>query len=283
MAGQKFNVENGIHVTGDPNTANSIIDHDLTVNGRIRVNGDLLFVTGNLQVLGSTLYTSNVVSDIIPTSNVTYSVGSSDKFFANGYFANVFVATNILPLANNVALGNTTSRFAGYFTTINASGSVTIGGNTVVGSNSLAVDTTNNRVSVNTSTPNTSSAMTVGGNVSVTGTVNAAAITLANAVFVTNSVAVSNTSLNDIDGWSASVGKCAKLVIVATDSGTNIHSIEMLVINEGTNVLITKYAELFNTSLGEFSAAISGGNVTVNFTAAAPGTYTVKTLREMIV
>ena len=283
MAGSKFNIENGLHVTGDANTANSIFEHDVTVNGRVRVNGDLLFVTGNLQVLGSTLYTTNVTSDIIPSTNATYQVGNSSLFFSNGYFANLYVGVAALPTTNGVNLGNTSSRFNTFSTNVNASGVVTISGNTTVGANALLVDTTNLRVSVNTSSPNTSAAMTVGGNVVIqSGSVTANSAILANALITTNTATVTNTSLNDIDGWTGSQGKCAKLLLFVTDGGTNVHSLEMLLIHEGTNVLITKYAEIYNSSLGEFSAAISGGNVTINFTAAAPGTYTVKSVRQMI-
>ena len=77
-----------------------------------------------------------------------------------------------------------------------------------------------------------------------------------------------------IDTFSASALRTAKyLVQIEHDSDSKYHSSELLLTHNGSQVYITEYAMVTtDSSLGEFDASISGGNVTLTLTPSYTNT-----------
>ena len=62
-----------------------------------------------------------------------------------------------------------------------------------------------------------------------------------------------------------------------------IHSVELMVIHEGTNVYISKYGEMYNTAvIATFDAAINGSNLELRATAANNQNYVYKIARTAL-
>lgn len=305
MAGQKFKVENGIHVIGDDE---SLFEQDVKVNGRVRINGDLLFVNGNLEVSGETRYTTEVTGTILPGANtgggtdgdLDYDIGSDTKRWRTGYFGNVVVSSGLFAGSNNRQLGNTSMRFNAYFTNVYASGTTTLIGNVAINTDAFVVDTTNKRASVN-ATPLGNNALTIGGttslggNVAVTGQVIATAnvtgtnLILTNGGVFTNTATITSNIPTICDSFSRlTVGAVKYLCYIYSSAGGLVQTNELLIVQNGTSVFMTRYGETFNTKLGEFDADISGNTVLLTFqNSATPSpnasyTYTVKTLRQQL-
>lgn len=192
----QFKVENGLLVRGNSNCEN-----DFQVSGNVIVGGTLV-------------YTGTAAGSIIPTANVTYSIGNSslqwsEMFAANvtasaslsapGLIANttaIIASGSLLPSSNNGAFGNTTRRWDAYannanllsigvsglanLATVNTSGALAVGG---VGTFTVNVNITG--------------AVSIGGNAAVTGnsTLTGAAA-LSNTLTVAGAVTItSNTTL----------------------------------------------------------------------------------------
>ena len=71
-----------IHTTGNVLATNAVINA-LTVNGVTTQSGNLNVTNGNLNVVGTTWVTGN----ILPTANVTYNLGSPTNKFKSAYFS----------------------------------------------------------------------------------------------------------------------------------------------------------------------------------------------------
>lgn len=237
-------------------TKNVVMSGDLTISGNL--NATLGQPTGNY----------------IPISNATLSLGNSTLTWL-GHFDSPVIYTKITPSANGVLLGNTTNRFAAAFTTANTTGNVAFGADT------LSVDTTNKRLSINAAA--TTDALHVSGKInatslgisttaSITGNVTASGVIIGNTVMFSNTASVSNTTMNVVDSFPKTSSPMAKYVIFAKDTTTLIHTLEIMLAHEGTNVILTKYAEIYNTSLGTFDVNINGANVQLEYTSSNAGT-----------
>lgn len=287
MADTRFKVENGLTVSG----ANTILRDTLEVNANAYVRGDLLFIGGDLFIGGNIQYTNtSIAGDLVPTVN-SIALGNTSRRF-EGFFVNISVSGQLTPTANGGSLGTTTNRWFAYTTNIDASGQLTLAGNVAVNTNALVVDAANKRVGVGMTPSNTldvqgaarvNGAITVNGAINTTGTINAdgTSVRFGNGAIYSNTVSAT-TGTTTIDAFPASLSRAAKMFIYVDAGNTVVHSIEMMLLHEGTNVLVTKYAELFNSSLGTFDSVISGPNVIVTFTPAVTGTYTVKTIRQQM-
>ena len=109
-------------------------------------------------------------------------------------------------------------------------------------------------------------------------------VTINTSSYFTSTVLVTNaTTANQIaDLFATSTYRSAKYQIQMT-SGTSYHTIELLMIHDGTSVWMNQYGEIFTgSSLGTFDANISGGNVQLLFTPTNAVT-TVKLIRINIV
>ena len=97
-----------------------------------------------------------------------------------------------------------------------------------------------------------------------------------------NTFTTSSTSQVSVDSFSAATYRSAKYQVQMT-SGTSYHTIELLLIHDGTTVYLTQYGEIFSgSSLGSFDASISAGVLNLLFTATNAVTI-VKLSRYSIV
>lgn len=289
MANTRFKIENGLTVSG----GNTILRDTLEVNANTYVRGDLLFVSGDFFIGGNLQYTNtSIAGDLVPTAN-GIALGNTGRRF-EGFFVNISVSGTATPTANGGSLGTTTNRWFAYTTNIDATGQLTLAGNVAVNTNALVVDAANKRVGVNMS-PAGSNTLSVNGPTFVNGAIvvngsitsvgglssNGTSVAFGNAAIYSNT-ATGTTGNITIDGFATSLGRAAKMFIYVDAGNTVVHSIEMMLLHEGTNVLVTKYAEIFNSSLGTFDANILSGNVVVTFTPTTTGSYTVKTIRQQM-
>ena len=77
---------------------------------------------------------------------------------------------------------------------------------------------------------------------------------------------ISGSSAETIDSWDKTVYTSAKYMVQVIDNG-NIHTQELMVIQDGTDVYISEYGIVTtNGDLGVFDGVISGGNVLITFT-----------------
>jgi len=289
MADTRFKVENGLLAVGGAGSS-SRFEHPLTVAANTTIDGDLLLVQGNFTVVGNTIYQGvlNYAADLIPTTNGTLTIGTSTNTY-NGHFNTLISHSGIFPLANTVALGNTSRRFEGFVTNINASGTGTITGaatfsNTIVVtgnaqfSNTVAV--TGNATFSNTIAA--TGAATFSNTVTATGAVTTPAVILTNGGLYSNQATVSTTSPTVVDSFPLASATGARYTVTARLAGTSRHAVELLTVHEGTNVLATQYAEIFNTRLGVFDININGANVELTFTPLTAVAHTVRVIRQQI-
>lgn len=300
MANTRFKVETGLLVTG----ANSIFQQEVQVNANLTVNSDLLYVGGNLYVQGDQIISGTTLydTDIIPLATTGRLLGNSSNRF-DVFARNISVSGNLQPNTSGLLLGNTTARWDTYSTNINASGSLTVAGSGSIGTTLAAGNTTvTGFINVST-TANVGTTLTVGGNTSIGGNLSvsgiitmtgnvvmganatAKALILDNAAIFSNTATVANTTQNIIDSFPKADADFAKYIIsIKPSTGVQRHLTEMLLIHDGTNVLITEYGKLFNSSLGSVDASINNANVEVYFTSAAANasvTQTVKVIRQV--
>ena len=300
MANTRFKVETGLLVTG----ADSIFQERVQVNANLTVNSDLLYIGGNLYVQGDQIISGTTLydADIIPLSTTGRLLGNNTNRF-DVFSRNVNVSGNLQPNTSGLLLGNTTARWDTYSTSVNASGSLTVAGAGSIGTTLAAGNTTvTGFINVSTSA-NIGTTLTVGGNSSITGNLTVSGLTtltgnvtmganatakaliLDNAAIFSNTATVANTTQNIVDSFPKADADFAKYVIsIKPSSGTQRHITEMLLVHDGTNVLITEYGKLFNTSLGSVDASINNANVEIYFTSAAANasvTQTVKVIRQV--
>lgn len=317
MSDHRFRVEKGLYTIGA-----SQFENGLVVNSGMTVNNGLLLVNGSFTVTGNYIVQGTVIqdSDVVPAADGVRNIGSS-AFTYNIYANNMYVKSTgqITPASNTQLLGNTIGRWQVYANNINATGTLTAQGDFSVntaGTPAFTVDATNDRAAVNT-VSTAGYALAVSGNVSIVQAVAAngvtigtsgssnsvavntstftigntsvntqvipAAIVLGKTAFYQNTTTVSTTSQTTVDAFPVALSRAAKLLI-AVDSSPTMYMVELLIITDGsTNVVVSKYGEIYNaTRLGSFDVNIVGGNVVVQFTAAAAGTYAVKTSRQHI-
>ena len=126
----------------------------------------------------------------------------------------------------------------------------------------------------------TTSDWTITGNLTVTGTTTTTNIKT-NGI-LSNRANVSVTSATVIDEFTPATYRSAKYQVQMT-SGTSYHTIEIMVLHDGTTVFMTQYDELFTgpVSLGQFDAGISLGNLNLLLTPTNAVT-TIKLIRNSI-
>lgn len=280
-------------VTTNSTATNTYIGGILTVNAlstfskNVTMSGDLT-VTGNLNaVIGQP------AGDFIPISNTNLSLGNSTLTWTAHLYQPI-IYSQITPNANGVLLGNTTNRFAAALSSVNATGIVTFGGNLTVNSTALVIDASNKRIGINTA-PAAGDALTVTGtinsttlvssSVTVSGNTVSGGLVVGNSVIFANVISTASLSAVVVDSFPKATYPLAKYIISVKDTTTLVHALELLLTHEGTNVLLTKYGEIYNTNLGSFDADINGANVELKYTSSNAGTgpWTIKTSRTNMV
>jgi len=90
------------------------------------------------------------------------------------------------------------------------------------------------------------------------------------------------TSQTAIDTWSTSTYRTAKYII-SMSSGAYYHSIELLLIHNGSSIELTQYAEIYiGASLATFDASITSGILSLLVTPATSSSITYNILRDNI-
>jgi len=93
---------------------------------------------------------------------------------------------------------------------------------------------------------------------------------------------ISGNSNVNLDQFDKTVYTTAKYLIQVKDGG-DIHSTEILLIQDGTDAYITEYAEITNNgALGAFDAVVSGGNVILKFVPTGATAMTIQVVRHSI-
>ena len=87
-----------------------------------------------------------------------------------------------------------------------------------------------------------------------------------------------------VDSFVTSAYRTAHYIIQVTDnSASSYHSAQIMLIHDGTTVYKTEYNEIYTAGLlGTFDASISGGVLTLLFTATSATNKTIKMLRQLV-
>jgi hypothetical protein len=280
MADTRFKAENGILAVGNT-SANSIFDHQVKVNANLTVQ-DLLLVSGNFTVQGTTTYIGGTLYDVdlVPTSNGVRSVGTAGNTFL-GNFYDLTIYNSLVPSANNKALGSTTKRWDTYSNNISSTGTlqVQLSGQF---SNTLAVTgaaTFSNTVAV-------TGAVTFSNSVTLTSNITSNGLVLPNGGIFTNTASINSTTATIVDAFPKTLGSAAKVVLAIANSSSGQQAIEILLVHDGSSVVQTQYADVYNTKLGSFDTAINNANVEIKFTSlaanATTNVQTVKIIRQQM-
>jgi hypothetical protein len=99
-----------------------------------------------------------------------------------------------------------------------------------------------------------------------------------NALLDTASTAVTTTTATTIASFATATYRTAKYLVQVTDTtNSQYHAVEILLIHNGATVFKTEYGEVStNGALGTFDASITTGTLSLQFTATAATTKTVK-------
>ena len=93
---------------------------------------------------------------------------------------------------------------------------------------------------------------------------------------------VSGTTAKTIDTWDKTLYTSAKYIVQVVDSG-DVHTQELMVIHDGTDVYISEYGIITTAGeLGVFDGVITGGNVLITFTPTGATAMTIQTVRQSV-
>lgn len=103
------------------------------------------------------------------------------------------------------------------------------------------------------------------------------AVKVKQALLDGNQATTADTNADVIYSLAVAAATTFKFVVQVVDASSNIHSAELMVITDATNIWLTTYAVVTsNAALGIFSAQISGGNLQLLFTPASSTAMTIK-------
>jgi hypothetical protein len=280
-----FKVDKGIYVKG----ANSVFETRVLINDVLTVNADAVIITGNLAVSGNLTYSNTTVSgDMAPSINGLALGNTTNRFLV--YSTDVDVSGSVFPTVTNGALGTTLKRWLVYSSNTDVQ-NVLSANNLLVSGTVLVANSSTKRVGINTA-PTGTAALQIGGDISATGAVTVDSLTantislagnvlaLAGAQFAGNNATVAVTGTpQKIDSFAKATCKLAKYNVRVANTTTGIHGAEILLVHEGTNVIMT-VSEVFASELGTFDAIINGANVELSYTGTAG--ETVRLLRTQV-
>ena len=242
---------NRIFVTNEANVGSLYTVGNANVAGSLKVGG-------NLDVGGSLVYAGSATSDILPSANLTYNLGSTARYWATVYTANL-VVINLASL--NTATISRTLTVTGNATLSN---SIIVTGNATF-SNTIAV--TGNATFSNTGafTGN----LTTSSSLIVTNQVVQGASSLSTRSTGSYTFTNSNT-MATIDSFTTNTFRSVEYLIQTTDTTApaNSHQItKLLMVQDATTAFITEYATITtNAAMGIFNAAISAGTLSLRYT-----------------
>jgi hypothetical protein len=238
-----------------------------------------------MYINGTTASGSTAAGDIIPTSNSISLGNSTNRFILSamtGNFVQPVTVTNSVSFGNTlpssatgVLLGNTSYRWTMYANTIDVNATGSFANVTVSVNSTMNVATVNTAYFTGVSTFSGNSVFaanaTLQGIVSVTNSVSVTGNTNVTNYLSVNSTSyaystkytVSGTLIQTADAWPIASYRSAEYLVQLTDTATTSYQIsKILVLHDGTNSLITEYAQLNNNGLiGTFTSDINSGNV----------------------
>jgi hypothetical protein len=264
-------------------TANVIIGTDASQNVRIDYSNTAITIIQGVDTTQNTRLTVIENTDLSQNTRLDYSntaitiiqgvdlTQNAATAATNQYATSAYsTANNAYTKANN-ALANTTGTFAG---------TLTVTGN-VIANSFQTLGSSGNISGANFIYANTF----VSSNSFVGGTVTASSVVVTNGASVNSTVlqaTTATTSQTAIDIWSTSTYRTAKYLISIT-SASNYHSIELLIVQNGTTPYVAQYAEVITgSSLATFDASISGGNLSLLANPASATSTTYNIFRDTI-
>lgn len=280
-----FKVDKGIHVKG----ANNIFETRTLFNDVVTVNASAIFITGDLAITGNLTYSNtSLAGDLAPVVNGSQLGNNTNRFAV--FATDVNVSGQVIPQVTNGNLGSTSLRWFVYSSNTDVQNVLTAN-NIFAGGTLLVANNTTKRVGINTA-PSGTSALQVVGDSAFTGNISATSISAttiassgnilaANGMqLVSNSATVALTATPQvIDSFPKAACKLAKYNVRVANTTTGIHGAEILLVHEGTNVIMT-VTEVFASELGSFDANINGANVELTYSGTA--SETVKLLRTQV-
>jgi hypothetical protein len=85
----------------------------------------------------------------------------------------------------------------------------------------------------------------------------------------TATISAGSSAATNVNSFTASSFTTAKL-LVQVKQGSNIHSTELMLVHDGTDVYMTEYGTVYNSDIiVTFDAIVTGGNVEVRLTKTA--------------
>ncbi len=270
LAQAAFNDSNTrLSLSGGTVSGNVTITGNLTVQGTLTsVNTQVLSVTDSLIELANN--NSSDVLDIGFYGN--YSNGTSNLF--TGLVRSdsdkvYYLFDTLTEHPTNTSINFANVRIA----TLNANvvaNSVVVSGVNVLSHANAAFNL------ANTSIQNTGG--TINGNLTVNGN-----LTLSDVQYFSNTVAITTNTQQVIDTFTTSSWRTAKYTVQISESSTNYHSTDILLIHDGSTVHKVEYAVVTTTGeLGIFDADINTGSVRLLFTATDATNKTLKVVRTLI-
>jgi hypothetical protein len=270
LAQAAFNDSNTrLSLSGGTVSGNVIITGNLTVQGTLTsVNTQVLSVTDSLIELAN-----NNTSDTLDIGFYgNYSNGTSNLFtgLVRSDTDKIYYLFDTLtehPSNTSINFGNAKAA------TLNANvvaNSVLISGVNVLTHANAAFNL------ANTSIQNTGG--TINGNLTVNGD-----LRLSDVQLFSNTVAITSNTQEIVDTFTASSWRTAKYTVQISESSTNYHSTDILLIHDGSTVHKVEYAVVTTTGeLGIFDADINTGSVRLLFTATDATNKTLKVVRTLI-
>jgi hypothetical protein len=216
--------------------------------------------------------------------------GNTPSVLANGelalnYADGKLYYKNVSGSITYISSGATTNSFA----TINANSSLILA---TSNTDTLSLVPGNN-ITIVANTTAKSITFSLSNNISISGNV-ITNTTQANNLIVTNASGTANVSTNiiqstiattaqtTIDTWSTTTYRTAKYLVQMTQS-TNYHTIELLLIQNGTTANLVQYGEVFtSSSLGTFDASISGSTLSLLINPTSATSMTINLVRDTI-
>ena len=229
---------------------------------------------------------------------LTYGLFATDLQLttAVGATTNIAVSiTNTTVSSNTVTGALTVSGGVGVGGNFNLGGNASVTGKTTVGN--IIYPTSNNTINIGTPTARFGTIFTSGNSLDLGGTLLSANLgnlyvnnvlvisgnnfsvstgnfstSLSTPTVLSNSAAVNvGTSATIVDQFAVGTYTTAKYIIQSTN-GSNYHSTEAFLVNDGTNAYLTVYASVTNNiKLINLDADISGGNVRLRATGTGAG------------
>jgi hypothetical protein len=264
---------------GQSNNGTTIVYH-----GLVRRAGDDYFLfknlpndpTGNVLATGSVTRANtgtlraNVTGGMVFALANTIGIvdgGTNNSTFNTGALIN-YDGSKLASLANTGTSGTYGNNSHYPIITTDAYGRVSSASNTLI------------QIDASQITSGTISNNRISGTYTIS-TLNSTTISVGSIAVQSNTFTTSSTSQVTVDSFLTSTYRTAKYVAQMT-SGSTYHSIEMLIIHDGTNVYMTQYAEInTGSSLGTFDATISSGILNLLFTPTN-ATTTVSVMKNLI-